>query len=156
VLQFATIPGLSRKPIESNSSKRKTKMRIKSLLSAAAILVVLPVALGQHGTARNLQNGSLHDTWLGIVVSTNDATREITLASGGGESETFTGVLKDRVSTKAKDGSIKQLQPSDIPKGTKIIVFYEQKRTKADNGKVNGDSDEVDQHSAVMPINVPG
>jgi hypothetical protein len=112
-------------------------MRIKSLLSAAAILVVLPVAFGQHGTARNLQSGALHDTWLGIVVSTNDATREITLSSGGGTySETFTGVLKDRVSTKAKDGSIKQLKPSDIPKGTKIIVFYEQKRAKADNGQV--------------------
>lgn len=109
-------------------------MKIKSLLTPAAILVVLPVAFGQHGTARNLQEGSLHDTWLGIVVSTNDATREITLASIGGE--TFTGVLKDRVSTKAKDGSIKQLRPSDIPKGTKIIVFYEQKRTKAENGKV--------------------
>ena len=61
-------------------------MRI-TLLTAAVILVVLPVAFGQHGTARNLQNGSLHDTWLGIVASTNDATREITLASGGGESD---------------------------------------------------------------------
>ena len=118
--------------------EKKNKMRINALLvsAAAASLVVLPVAFGQHGTARNLQNGSLHDTWLGIVVSTDDATREITLASGGGESETFTGVLKDGVSTKAKDGSIKQLRPSDIPKGSKIIVFYEQKRTKADKGKV--------------------
>jgi hypothetical protein len=105
--------------------EKKNKMRINALLvsAAAASLVVLPVAFGQHGTARNLQNGSLHDTWLGIVVSTDDATREITLASGGGESETFTG-------------SIKQLRPSDIPKGRKIIVFYEQKRTKADNGKL--------------------
>jgi hypothetical protein len=111
-------------------------MRIKSLLTAAVILVVLPVAVGQHGTARNLQNGSLHDTWLGIVVSTNDATCEITLESGGGESETFIGVLKEGVSTKAKDGSVKPLRPSDIPKGIKIIVFYEQKKTKAGNGKL--------------------
>ena len=105
-------------------------MRIKSLLTAAVILVVLPVAVGQHGTARNLQNGSLHDTWLGMVVTTIDATREITLESGGGESETFTGVLKEGVSTKAKDGSLKPLRPSDIPKGIKIIVFYEQKKAK--------------------------
>jgi len=111
-------------------------MRIASLLltTAGAILVALPVAFGQHGSARNLQNDSLHDTWLGIVVSTDDTTREISLASSGGES--FIGVLKDGVSTKAKDGSKKQLRPSDIPKGTKIIVFYEQKKTKADNGKV--------------------
>jgi hypothetical protein len=84
-------------------TKRGTKIRIEALpvTAVAAILVVLPVAFGQHGTARNLQNGSLHDTWLGIVVSTDDATREITLASGGGESDAFTGVLKDGVSTAA-------------------------------------------------------
>ena len=61
--------------------EKKNRKRIKALpvTAVAAILVVLPVAFGQHGTARNLQNGSLHDTWLRIVVSTDDATREITL-----------------------------------------------------------------------------
>ncbi len=112
-------------------------MRIKPLvLLAVLILIVLPAAFGQHGIARNLQNGSIHDTWLGIVISTNDTTREITLASGGGESETFAGVLKDHVSTKTKEGSRKELKPSDIPKGTKIVVYYETKKAKADNGKV--------------------
>lgn len=116
--------------------EKKNKMRIKPLvLLAVAILVALPAAFGQHGTARNLQ-GTFHDVWLGTVISTNDTTREITLASGGGESETFTGVLKDHVSTKTKDGSIKELKPSDIPKGIKIIVYYEVKKVKADNGKV--------------------
>jgi len=117
--------------------EKKNKMRIKPLvLLAVPILVVLPAAFGQHGTARNLQKGTFHDVWLGTVISTNDATREITLASGGGESETSTGVLKDHVSTKTKDGSIKELKPSDIPKGIKIIVYYEVKKVKADNGKV--------------------
>lgn len=112
-------------------------MRIKPLvLLAVPILTVLPAAFGQHGTARNLQNGSIHNAWLGIVISTNDTTREITLTSGGGESETFTGVLKDHVSMKTKEGSIMELKPSDIPKGTKIIVYYEPKKAKADNGKV--------------------
>ena len=76
----------------------------------------------------------LHDTWLGTVVSTDDATREITLTSSEGES--FTGALKDGFSAKARDGSIKQLRPSDIPKGTKIIVFYVQKKAKTDSGKM--------------------
>lgn len=117
--------------------EKKNKMRIKRLvLLAVPILIVLPAAFGQHGTARNLQNGSIHNAWLGIVISTNDTTREITLASGGGESETFTGVLKDHFSMKTKEGSIKELKPSDIPKGTKIVVFYEPKKAKADNGKV--------------------
>lgn len=108
---------------------------VRLLTAAAAIVVVVPVAFAQHGIARNLQKGSLHDTWLGIVVSTDDASHEITLESAEGGS-TFTGVLKDGVSTRAKDGSRRQLRPSDIPKGSKIIVFYEEKRTKADNGKV--------------------
>ena len=113
------------------------KTRIKPLvLLAVPILIVLPAAFGQHGTARNLQNGSMQDIWLGIVISTNDTTREITLASGGGGSETFTGVLKDHVSMKTKEGSIKELKPSDIPKATRIVVYYEPKKAKADNGKV--------------------
>lgn len=117
--------------------EEKNKMRIKSLiLIAATIQAVLPAAFGQHGIARNLQNGSLHDIWTGIVISTNDTTREITLSTGGGQSLVFTGILKDHLSMKAKDGSTKELLPSDIHKGTKIIVFYEARKTKADDGKV--------------------
>ena len=115
--------------------EKKNKMRIKPLvLLAVPILIVLPAAFGQHGIARNLQNGSIHDVWLGIVISTNDTTREITLVSSG--SETFTGVLKDHVSLKTKEGSIKELKPSDIPRGTKIVVYYEPKTAKAGNEKV--------------------
>ncbi|HTP69733.1 MAG TPA: hypothetical protein VMJ35_12575 [Dongiaceae bacterium] len=107
------------------------------LVILEAFLVFSPAAYGQHGVARNVQDGTVHDTWLGIVVSTNNATREITLESPGREgAEVFTGTLKESLSIKTKDGSKRRLQPSDIPKGDRIIVFYEQKKTKADNGKV--------------------
>ena len=62
-------------------------------------------------------------------------SREITLESAGGGS-TFTGVLKDHVSTKTKNGSIKELKPSDLPKGIKIIAYYEVKKAKAESGRV--------------------
>jgi hypothetical protein len=124
---------LSRAP--QGMREKKNKMRIKPLvLLAVPILIVLPAAFGQHGIARNLQNGSIHDVWLGIVISTNDTTREITLESSG--SETFTGVLKDHVSVKTKEGSIEELKPSDFPRGTKILVYYEPKTAKAGNEKV--------------------
>jgi hypothetical protein len=117
--------------------KKRDKMRIKLvILVAAPIMVVLPAAFGQHGIARNNQNGSLHDIWLGTVVSTNDATREITIISNKGFSESFTGVLKDHLSEKTKDGSKKELRPSDFPRGTKITVFYEQKKVKASSGEM--------------------
>ena len=101
-----------------------------SILLATLSLALLPSAFGQHGTARNVQSGSIHDAWLGTIISANDTTREITLASGSGE--TFTGVLKDHFSTKSKDGSVKELKPSDLPNGAKIIVCYEVTKTTGD------------------------
>lgn len=107
--------------------EKKNKMRIKPLvLLAVPILIVLPAAFGQHGIARNLQNGSIHDVWLGIVISTNDTTRA--LESSG--SETFTGVLKDHVSVKTKEGSIKELKPSDFPRALKSLFTTNRKQQR--------------------------
>ena len=94
---------------------------------------------GQHGTAPNgyYPPGYAMDTWTGEVVSTNDATREITLTyTSGKKPETFTGVLKDNFQVKMKDGSMKELNPSGIPKGARITVFYQAKTRKVDGNKV--------------------
>jgi hypothetical protein len=61
----------------------------------------------------------------GIVISTKDSTREITLAVGDGtKTENFTGVVIDNYQVKKKDGSLRDLVVSEIPVGTKITVQY--------------------------------
>ena len=86
---------------------------------------------------RLLPVGYSGDTWTGEVVSTSDTTREITLSyTNGKKSEIFTGVLKDNFQVKMKDGSMKELNPSGIPKGARITVFYQAKTKKVDGNKV--------------------
>lgn len=69
-------------------------------------------------------------------MSTN-TTREITLTyTNGKKSETFTGILKDNFRVKMKDGSMKELNSSGIPKGARITVFYQAKTRKVDGNKV--------------------
>jgi hypothetical protein len=61
----------------------------------------------------------------GIVISTKDSTREITLAVGDGtKTENFTGVVVDNYQIKMKDGRLRDLVVSEIPAGTKITVQY--------------------------------
>jgi hypothetical protein len=94
---------------------------------------------GQHGTAPNgyYPVGYAGDTWTGEVVSTGGVTREIILTYlNGKKSETFTGFLKDNFQVNMKDGSLKELKPSGIPKGARITVFYQAKTRKVNGSKV--------------------
>jgi hypothetical protein len=69
----------------------------------------------------------------GIVISTRDSTREITLAVGDGtKTENFTGVVIDNYQVKKKDGSLRDLVVSEIPAGTKITVQYFDEMTEPD------------------------
>src|SRR5208283_3815083 len=93
------------------------------------------VVYGQHGSAPNgyYPSGYSGDIWTGEVVSTDDATREITLTyTNGKKTETFAGVLIDNYQVKTKDGSMKELKPSGIPKGARIVVFYQPGTKKAE------------------------
>jgi len=107
------------------------------VLLAPLFLATLAIdAFGQHGSAPPgyYPMGYAGDTWTGEVVSTDDVTREITLTyTDGKRSETFTGVLKGNYQIKMKDGSLKELKPSEIPKGARITVHY-QAKTKRENG----------------------
>jgi hypothetical protein len=111
----------------------------RALLTAMFLMSFCMAVFGQHGTAPNgyYPVGYSMDTWTGEVVSTNDAAREITLTyTNGKKSETFIGVLKDNFQVKMKDGSMKELNPSGIPKGTRITVFYQPKTRKVGGEKV--------------------
>ena len=72
---------------------------MKEVFLAAILLTTLP-AFGQHGGAPPgyYPPGYSGDTWTGEVVSTDDTTREITLAyTNGTKSETFTAVSKGQL-----------------------------------------------------------
>jgi len=61
----------------------------------------------------------------GTVISTNDSTREITLAvTDGTKTVNFIGVVVDGYRVRMKDGSFRDLVVSQIPAGTIITVHY--------------------------------
>jgi len=52
------------------------------------------------------------------------------------KTETFTALLQAGYKIKLKDGSMKELKPSDIPIGTQLIVYYTVDVKKVDGKKV--------------------
>ena len=61
----------------------------------------------------------------GTVISTNDSTREITLAvTDGTKTENFVGVVVDGYRVRMKDGSFRDLVVSQIPSGMTLTVHY--------------------------------
>ena len=44
--------------------------------------------------------------------------------------------LKDNYQVKMKDGSMKELKPSGIPKGARITIFYQAKTKKVNGNKL--------------------
>jgi hypothetical protein len=121
------------------SSERKEELLKRTILTAVFLMTCCTCVFGQHGSAPNgyYPPGYSGDTWTGEVVSTDDTTREITLTyTNEKKSETFTGVLKDNFQVQMKDGSMKELKPSGIPKGARILVFYQAKTKKVGGNKV--------------------
>jgi hypothetical protein len=121
------------------SSEPEEKPVKRAVLTVTFLMTFCTTVFAQHGSAPNgyYPLGYSGDTWTGEVASTDDTTREITLTyTKGTKSETFTGVLKDNFQVKMKDGSMKELKPSGIPKGARITVFYQSKTKKVDGNKV--------------------
>jgi hypothetical protein len=121
-------------------SKFREKPVRRALLATIFLMTFCIPVFAQHGSAGTgyFPLGYAGDTWSGEVVSSSDTTREITLTyTNGKKSETFTGVLIDNYRVKSQqDGSMIELKPSDIPKGARIIVFYQAKTKKANGNKV--------------------
>src|SRR2546426_1790990 len=65
------------------------------------------------------------DIWKGEVVRTDNLTREITLTHRKGDkSQSFIGMLREGYKVNLKDGSVHELKVSEIPIGTRLIVYY--------------------------------
>lgn len=68
------------------------------------------------------------DVFTGQVVTTNEASREITLQyAGKDKTETFVGALKEDYQIKMEDGTAHELKVSELKPGTRVRVYY--KRT---------------------------
>ena len=113
---------------------------MRKLVLGMSILLLLPLfAYAQHGAAESgyWPMGFHGDTWTGVVSATNDATREITLTyTKRNKTQTFTGVLEDGYTVKAKDGRPHLLKVSEIPLGMKLKVYYMSRKHKVDGRKV--------------------
>jgi hypothetical protein len=77
------------------------------------------------------------DSWVGMVVSTNDATREIRLSHPDkNKTETFVGILKEGYKVTLKDGSLYELKVSEIRLGERVRVFYKTQTQESGGQKV--------------------
>jgi hypothetical protein len=104
----------------------------------ATVIFALGARGAQHGTAPPgyYSPGYFGDTWTGTVTSTNNQTREITLSyTEKGKTETFTGVLQQGYKIPLKDGSSRELKPSHIPIGTRLVVYYITRTQKVNGHK---------------------
>ena len=93
----------------------------------------------QHGSAGNgyFPPGYEGDTWTGVVTTSDDTTRAVTLTyTNKKKTETFTGVLQEGCcKVKMSDGTAQELRPSQLSPGRRIMVYYIPKTTKAEGKK---------------------
>ena len=86
-----------------------------------AVLLLTSVAVAQKKTT------IIGDAWVGIVESTDEATREIKIVNPEKKTETFVGVLKEGYKVTLKDGTERELKVSELKPGLRVRVFYKSK-----------------------------
>lgn len=75
--------------------------------------------------------------WDGVVVSANEATREITLNNlRGDKKQTFTGVLEPGYKQQLKDGTFRELGMSEFKPGLRVRVSYREQSQNVAGQKV--------------------
>lgn len=97
------------------------------------------LSFAQHGTADSgyFPDRYVGDIWTGVITAVDDGTREITLTyRNGAKTESFVGVLEKGYLAKPSNGPERELKPSDLPKGTKLTVFYYTDTEKIQDKKV--------------------
>jgi hypothetical protein len=101
------------------------------------LLAGLLVSLLPNSVCPQKRNTIIGDSWVGIVVSTNDATREIRLSHPDKtKTETFLGILKEGYKVTLKDGSLYELKVSEIILGERVRVFYKTQTQESGGRKV--------------------
>ena len=93
----------------------------QTLFTLLAVLLLTTFVYAQKRTT------ILGDAWRGMVESTNEATREITIVNPDKKTEKFVGVLKDGYQVTLKDGTSRELKVSELKPGLNVRVFYKSK-----------------------------
>src|SRR5690242_11782475 len=100
------------------------------------MMATLSLASPQYAQKRETIFGK---TFAGEVVSSNETTREITIAhtdKDKNKTETFVGVLQPGYQQKWRDGTQRELQMSDIKPGIRVKVLYKEKSDNVAGKKV--------------------
>ena len=102
-----------------------------------AIVAALSLASPQYAQKRS--STLFGNTFAGEVVSSNETTREITITytdKDNNKTETFVGVLKPGYQLKLRDGTLRDLQMSDLKPGVRVRVLYKEKSDNVAGRKV--------------------
>lgn len=95
------------------------------------VLTFVPIAFAQKAST------VFGETVKGVVVSANEATREITLAyPDKDKTQTFVAVLESGYKQKLRNGTFRELAISELKTGLRLRVFYKQKTQMVDGRKV--------------------
>ena len=100
------------------------------------IMAILSLASPHYAQQRSTIFGR---TFAGEVVSSNETTREITITytdKDNNKTETFVGVLKPGYQQKLRDGTMRELQMSEIKPGVRVKVLYQEKSENVAGRKV--------------------
>src|SRR5690242_9245730 len=102
-----------------------------------AVMAIFSLASPQYAQKRS--STIFGKTFSGDVVSSNETTREITITytdKDNNKTETFVGVLKPGYQIKLRDGTVRELQMSDVKPGVRIKVLYKEKSDNVAGKKV--------------------
>ena len=100
------------------------------------IMAILSLASPHYAQQRSTIFGR---TFAGEVVSSNETTREITITytdKDNNKTETFVGVLKPGYQQRLRDGTMRELQMSEIKPGVRVKVLYQEKSENVAGRKV--------------------
>jgi hypothetical protein len=105
----------------------------RALVASLGILILASSVICQKAST------ILGKTFTGVVVSSNEATRELTLSytdTGTNNTETFSGVLKEGYMVRLRDGTRRELLMSDLKPGLRVRIIYKEKSENVGGQKV--------------------
>jgi hypothetical protein len=105
----------------------------RALLASLAIVSLASIVYSQK------RETILGNAFQGVVVSSNETTREITITytdTAKNQTETFVGVLKQGYLVKLRDGTQRELQMSEIKPGVRVRVLYKEKSDNVAGKKI--------------------
>jgi len=108
--------------------------RVRTATFATIVILILAVLVyPQRATT------FLGKAFTGVVVSSNETTREITISytdASQNKTETFVGVLKQGYMVRLRDGTRRELLMSDLKPGLRVRVLYKENSEKVGGQKV--------------------